>query len=161
MEDFTMKILLAVDGSPCSEFALIEVARRPWPTGSEVKVISVVDTPNVLAVEPWAVPPTYFEDVMKDVREAARVPVERAVTKLRAGEDKTLKVTSEIIEGSPKREILDEAERWGADLIVVGSHGYGALNRFLLGSVSQAVALHAKCSVEIVRSPEACESEKK
>jgi nucleotide-binding universal stress UspA family protein len=47
--------------------------------------------------------------------------------------------------------ILDEAERWGADLIVVGSHGYRAWERFLLGSVSQAVVSHAKCSVEVVR----------
>lgn len=149
-----MKILLAIDGSPCSEAAVAEVSRRPWPASSEVKVLSVIETPGALAVEPWTVPPTYFEDVMKEVREAARGPVEGAVSKLRAGEDKSLKVTSEIIEGSPKRVILDEAERWGADLIVVGSHGYGALNRFLLGSVSQAVALHAKCSVEIVRQTE-------
>jgi nucleotide-binding universal stress UspA family protein len=47
--------------------------------------------------------------------------------------------------------ILDEAESWGADLIVVGSHGYRAWERFLLGSVSQSVVSHAKCSVEVVR----------
>jgi len=47
--------------------------------------------------------------------------------------------------------ILDEAESWGADLIVLGSHGYNAWKRFLLGSVSQAVVSHAKCSVEVVR----------
>ncbi len=47
--------------------------------------------------------------------------------------------------------ILEEAENLETDLIIVGSHGYGAVKRFLLGSVSQAVALHAKCSVEIVR----------
>ena len=47
--------------------------------------------------------------------------------------------------------ILDEAESWGADLIVLVSHGYGPLKRFLLGSVSQAVVSHAKCSVEVVR----------
>ena len=51
--------------------------------------------------------------------------------------------------------ILDEAQRWGADLIVVGSHGYRAWERFLLGSVSQMVVSHAKCSVEVVRCPEA------
>ena len=48
--------------------------------------------------------------------------------------------------------IMQEAEKFNADLIVVGSHGGGAIERFLLGSVSQAVALHAKCSVEIVRN---------
>jgi nucleotide-binding universal stress UspA family protein len=47
--------------------------------------------------------------------------------------------------------ILEEAERWDADLIVLGSHGYGLWQRFLLGSVSQAVVSHARCSVEVVR----------
>jgi nucleotide-binding universal stress UspA family protein len=51
--------------------------------------------------------------------------------------------------------ILEQSEAFGADLIVVGSHGLGNFERFLLGSVAQAVALHAKCSVEIVRSPKA------
>jgi nucleotide-binding universal stress UspA family protein len=46
---------------------------------------------------------------------------------------------------------LDEAEKWEADLIVVGSHGYQGFKRFLLGSVAQAIASHAHCSVEIAR----------
>ena len=52
---------------------------------------------------------------------------------------------------SPKDAIVEEAERWGADLIVVGSHGYRGPERALLGSVSHAVATQAKCSVEIAR----------
>jgi nucleotide-binding universal stress UspA family protein len=60
-------------------------------------------------------------------------------------------VTSKVLEGDPAEAILEEAERWDADLVVVGSHGYGRLKRRLLGSVSQALALHARCSVEIVR----------
>jgi nucleotide-binding universal stress UspA family protein len=48
--------------------------------------------------------------------------------------------------------ILKEASRWQADLILLGCHGYGNVKRFLLGSVSQAVALHAPCSVQIVRT---------
>lgn len=47
--------------------------------------------------------------------------------------------------------ILEKAEEWDADLIVVGSQGQGALSRLLLGSVSQYLATHAKCSVMIVR----------
>ena len=62
-----------------------------------------------------------------------------------------LPVSTALLEGSPKEAILDEAERWGADLIVVGSHGFGAVKRFLLGSVSHALALYAPCSVAIVR----------
>lgn len=54
--------------------------------------------------------------------------------------------------GTPEEAILDEAEKWDADLIVVGSHGFKGLDRFLLGSVSHDVAIHAPCSVEIVRS---------
>ena len=58
-----------------------------------------------------------------------------------------------VPDGSPKRIIVEEAETWGADLVVVGSHGYRSWERMLLGSVSQAVAAHAECSVEIVRCP--------
>jgi nucleotide-binding universal stress UspA family protein len=63
-----------------------------------------------------------------------------------------LKISSKIIEGPPRQVIVDEAEKWGADLIVMGSRGLGAWNRLLLGSVSSAVVYHAKCSVEIVRT---------
>lgn len=63
----------------------------------------------------------------------------------------------EIVRGHPKHAIIDEAEAWDADLIVVGSHGYRGLTKLWLGSVSQAVASHAKCSVEIVRSRERAE----
>ena len=60
-------------------------------------------------------------------------------------------VKSDAIPGPPRVVILDEAESWGADLIVVGSNGYRAWERFLLGSVSQSIVSHAKCSVEVVR----------
>jgi len=55
-------------------------------------------------------------------------------------------------EKASKPAITEEADRWQADLIVLGSHGYGAWHRFLLGWVSQVVVSHAKCSVEVVRS---------
>ena len=47
--------------------------------------------------------------------------------------------------------IVDEAKDWPADLIVVGSHGYSGVKRWLLGSVAQSVVSHAPCSVEVVR----------
>lgn len=60
--------------------------------------------------------------------------------------------TAVIPSAGPKEHILNEAIGWGADLIVVGSHGRRASSRLLLGSVSEAVALHADCSVEIIRA---------
>jgi nucleotide-binding universal stress UspA family protein len=57
-----------------------------------------------------------------------------------------------VLSGSPGATIVDEAERWKADLIVLGSHGFGPLRRCVLGSVSLAVVLHAHCSVQVARS---------
>ena len=65
--------------------------------------------------------------------------------------DKSLKISHEIIGGPPGQVIVEEAETWGADLIVMGSRGLGVWNRLLPGSVSSAVIHHAKCSVEVVR----------
>jgi len=62
-----------------------------------------------------------------------------------------LTVSSVIKEGDPKHVLLDEAERWGADCIFVGARGLSRVERFLLGSVSAAVAARAHCSVEVVR----------
>lgn len=150
-----MKILLAVDGSTCSEAAVDEIVRRPWPPQSEVKVITAAETPVMVGTEPWAVPPEYYEQLEKSVREAAKSVIESTLLKLKTTEDKTLKISSEIIPGPPKQVIVEEAERWAADLIVMGSRGLGAWSRLLLGSVSSAVVHHAKCSVEIVRQPQA------
>ncbi len=154
-----MRILLAVDGSAYSDAAIEEVVRRPWPPQSEVKVITAVETPIMVGMEPWAASPEYFEIVEKSVREAGKACVERALLKLKTIESKTLKISSEIIQGSPRQAIVEEAEHWGADLIVIGSRGLGAWNRLLLGSVSSAVVHHAKCSVEIVRKHQAKEPE--
>ena len=147
-----MKILLAIDGSACSHAAVDEVARRPWPDGSTVKVLTALEiAPLPITPEAWALPPNYFEELDEALRQQGQNVVSSAIQKLKA--NKTLSVDAVLAPGSPRAVILDEAESWGADLIVLGSHGYGAWQRFLLGSVSQAVVSHAKCSVEVVRCP--------
>lgn len=145
-----MKILLATDGSSCSDAAVSEICRRPWPEGTEVRIITVD--------APWTEEllrgrsSSMFDEMNKQLRAEAwqRLNDAAAVFKRNAP---GLIVTPVFREGHPKDTILDEAERWGADLIVVGSHGYGAIKRLFLGSVSLAVATNAACSVEIVRVP--------
>lgn len=151
-----MKILLAVDGSGCSDAAALEVAGRPWPAGSEVKVISVVEPPPLMAMpDTWGPPTDYYDALEKSAQGQAASSIEKAMMTLRSRMGQNVPVTGETLRGLPKEAILHEAEKWGADLIVVGSHGYRGLTRLWLGSVSHAVASHAKCSVEIVRCKQA------
>ena len=146
-----MKILLATDGSDCSRAAVDSVARRPWPEGSEVKVFSALELPYMPTTETWVFPDSYFKELEAAGKEQAEYAVNQAVDRLKSVGNGNLKVTTGITTGAAKDVILDEAENWGADLIVLGSHGYSGWQRFLLGSVSNAVATHAHCSVEIVR----------
>ena len=146
-----MKVLLAVDRSAPSRVAAKEVARRPWPPGSEVKVITVVEPQP----RQFSGSDEFAADIHKSAvtaaQEGARALVEEAAATVRGGAGSSLSVTAQVLNGSPVALILEEAETWDADLIVVGSHDYRESVRTLLGSVSQAVAVKARCSVEIVR----------
>jgi nucleotide-binding universal stress UspA family protein len=149
-----MKILLAVDGSEYSDAAVKSVASRPWPTGTIVKVFAAVELPFVPTTETWALPDSYYTELEKAQSEKAQAAIDKSVKILREGQGLVFEIITETHIGQAQSVILDEAEKWGADLIVLGSHGYRGFKRFLLGSVSQAVAAHANCSVEIVRSRE-------
>jgi len=146
-----MKILLATDGSDYSKAAVNSVAERPWPKGSEVRIVSAMETQFAPATEAWVLPGSYYTELERVARERAAAAIKDAAERIESGKASGLEITTKIIGGSAREVILDEAERWDADLIVLGSHGYSAWQRFMLGSVSHAVATHAHCSVEIVR----------
>ena len=146
-----MKILLAIDGSSCSDEAIREIGRRPWPEATEIHVLSAFELPFAPTPEGWSVSAIYLEEMDRLAREHAERVVHRAAKELKDKLGEGVSVEGKAVPGSPRAVILDEAEAWGADLIVVGSHGYRVWERFLLGSVSQSVVSHAKCSVEVVR----------
>jgi nucleotide-binding universal stress UspA family protein len=148
-----MKVLLAVDGSTSSEAAVNAVAMRPWPAGTTIKVFSSIEPVFYPTTDTWVMPESYYEEMEKAGRESAEKAVSKAVDILRKSPISPIEITTEIRDGHAKDAILEEADAWGADLIVVGSHGYRGFKRFMLGSVSHAIATHAKCSVEIVRIP--------
>jgi len=148
-----MKILLAVDGSDCSRAAVEEVARRPWPDGTQIRILSVIEPPPMSPMpDTWGLPADYFEKLQTAATGRADSAIETAAKILEQAGRTNLEISTRTVEGFPKVVIVKEAEDWPADLIVVGSHGYRGLARLWLGSVSHAVASHARCSVEIVRS---------
>ena len=146
-----MKILLAVDGSDHSNAAVDAVAKRPWPEDSVVEIICAIGLPVVAIPEAWAMPNKFYMQQDWAASEQAKLVVKDARHRLKAGRTAELETITKTIVGRAPDVILDEADKWDADLIVLGSHGYRGLEHLLLGSVSQAVAKHAPCSVEIVR----------
>lgn len=146
-----MKVLMATDGSKFSRTA-IEKGCEIIGGGENisVKVISAVATPYMAASEPFAVSADYYRDLQGELMKSAKKNVEEAEAKIRASLPDA-DVTTQVFVGSPDQTIVEEAQNWGADLIVVGSHGYGFWSRALLGSVSNSVLNHAPCSVLVVR----------
>lgn len=147
-----MKILIATDGS---EFSL-EAARKcagliSFDENTKIKIMSVVE--SIASGESFGVSEEYLEIVRKAADSAADAAVQEAkseLLKLLKDRDKEIETFSAL--GSPIESILDEADSWGADLIVLGSHGRGFWGRMLLGSVSNGISHHARCSVLVVRS---------
>lgn len=143
-----MKILLAVDESPPSEEAVNTTGERNWEPGTVVRVLHAVEKFVPPAQELWHDAGGSPERAREQVREQARELTERVAGWLR---EQGLEAEAVVRDGDPRTAIVEEAKAWGADLIIVGSHGYTGLKRMLLGSVSKAVVDHAHCPVEVVR----------
>lgn len=145
-----MRILLAYDGSGPAEAAVDEVLSRPWPPGSEVRLVTVIEPPvgsesgnGEILYAPL------LERVRATLREEAFHRVQKALERFRDRDD--LATSFEIREGTAKHALLDAIQEWGADLVVTGSNGARGLARLFLGSVSHALVTHAACNVEVVR----------
>src|SRR5215471_18542240 len=146
-----MKILLAVDGSEAGSAVVEEAARTPWPEGSVARIVSVAGAP--FPVREWTapLPPGSYEEWERIFEGRSVENTAQAMARFGEIAGAQTEARAKTLKGDPKIAILDEAEHWGADLIIVGTHGYNALERLWLGSVSRAVASHAKCSVQIAR----------
>jgi nucleotide-binding universal stress UspA family protein len=145
-----MRILLAVDGSAYSQIAVEEVARRPWPPSSTVRVLAVTQPYTPPATE-FVIAGATLEDISRQQTEEAERLTSRVAELVKAAD---LSVETGVRRGDPRAVIVAEAEDWGADLIVVGSHGRTGVKRWLLGSVAGAIVSHAPCSVEVIRRRE-------
>lgn len=152
------KLLIADDGSPSAQAALEDLPQAGLPPELEVSVISVADV--------W-LPDQHFGGSTPDQGpvpvsgQKARAQALAAVATARQQAERTTnhlrplfpkwKLTADACADSPAWGIIRKSNEWKADLVVVGSHGRGALERLFLGSVAQKVAVEAPCSVRIAR----------
>ncbi len=151
-----MKVLVAIDSSSDSKEVVEQISHRPWRSGTEIKLIHVVESPlpplpDLMGVGAEASRRTYEEEVASGTK-----LLETMTKTMRSNAEVEISITNEIISASyaqtPPQVIVEEAQRYDADLIVVGSRGMSTWKRFLVGSVSMAVVEHAPCSVEVVRA---------
>jgi nucleotide-binding universal stress UspA family protein len=147
------RIMIGVDGSLEAEHAVREVGMRVWPRGTEVRIVAVDDGKSparISRVLPTAA--AMIRSTNNKALAAARMMAMWAERELSAI---GLQVSVAIEKGDPQRVLIEEARKWNADSIFVGSRKFdGTFERFWLGSVSTALVTKAHCSVEVVRSDE-------
>jgi len=157
-----MRVLIAYDGSKCSDEALNDLERAGLPEKGDALIVSVAEV--------WLPPPNtehekgrdetdeFIDQIVQTHRQKGELLVAEAEAKVQTSRDRVLKslphwnIETLATYGSPAWEILSAASNYKADLIVVGSQGLSAFSRFILGSVSQKVLTEAACSVRVARA---------
>jgi nucleotide-binding universal stress UspA family protein len=143
-----VRVLLAIDGSDCSKTATDLVATLPWTPGTTVRVMRAVE-PFHRELGAWELMATYGnEQDERDAVAAAEADVEATAARLR---EIGIRTEHFVARDRAASAIIADAERRRPDLVVVGSHGYSALDRALLGSVSAEVVDHSPVPVLVAR----------
>ena len=145
------QILVAVDGSAMSNAALKEAIELARERQAKVRIVHVVDSPYAYPDVLYGQFAADLEVVRNAWREAGQKVLDQAVA---AARDGGVDSESALLESDSKRlstVIVEEAQRWGADLIVVGTQGRRGLEGIWLGSVAEGVARTAPVSVLMVR----------
>jgi nucleotide-binding universal stress UspA family protein len=151
--DSPLRLLIGVDNSSNSNTAVEAVYRRQWPAGTEVRLLTIVDTVMAVANDPNQPAEMRWIGVADEHNwDQVRNIFQPSADKLRSvGLDAAVMIRR----GNPKDEIVEEAESWGAHCVFVGAKGMRGIDRLLLGSVSSAVSARAHCSVEVIREASA------
>jgi len=143
-----MKIVHPTDFSDCAERARALAVQLARALGAELILLHVaVEAPLFREGLTRAHEIEHFFD---EQREWARRTLEERAAETRGHGVPTV---TRVVTGAPDREIVETAKREGAELIVMGTHGRRALERFFLGSVADRVIRAAPCAVVTRREP--------
>lgn len=139
------RILVGLDGSPSERDVLATAVKLATSLGGKLVLFRAVTLPTELPPRALALPP---DDVAALLGEDARQHLEALAHDVAPA----ILERTEVATGVPWRAVCDAAARDRADLVVVGSHGYGGIDR-LIGTTAAKIVNHAPCSVLVARSP--------
>jgi nucleotide-binding universal stress UspA family protein len=148
-----LRILVGVDETPASEVVVAALAARHFPPQTQVKLVTATGvfeyfSSDILGSSVAVVPSDTIDELRRTAAEAATAVQEKL---LAAYPDWKVTLSREVIEGDPKSVLLDIAEKWPADAIMLGTRDLSGAERFFIGSVSSAIVAHAPCTVEVIR----------
>ena len=147
-----MRILLATDGSESALVGCDLAASTPWPDGSTIRVVAVIERPVGIIPTPWLAPgPGNLGELYDEIVRSITTSLEATERILRRP---GITVESVRHEGRAASVIVDEARAFAADLVIVGSRGHGPIATMLIGSTSSEIVDHATCPVLVARRSE-------
>lgn len=148
------RILLATDGSPTSQQALLETVKLARE-GATIKVVTVIINPMASIPSPYGVD---YVGMLRDAAvESGRAALEKSVQQLKekgVNAEGCLIDLSETVGTRIASALLAEANEWPADLVVIGTHGYSGVKRFFLGSVAEELIRSSNIPVLLVHGKE-------
>jgi nucleotide-binding universal stress UspA family protein len=143
------KILFPTDGSDTSKKGLTYVKNLALKFGSEVVVLYVYEF-NLL-IGGFEINPTSIVELEQNLQKRGEEILDEAKKEL---EDMGVTSSTAMLEGEPGTEIVKYLEDNDFDLLVIGSHGTGAVKSFLIGSTSNYIIHHTKCPTLIIQKDE-------
>jgi nucleotide-binding universal stress UspA family protein len=144
-----VRIMLAYDGAPCSDAAFAAILSRSWPQRSTLRIVACVE-PVISSAYSYS---GYGVDrVMAEVEDERKLWLGEKLAHLKAQAASSFdQITTSVVVGMARELLLQEAETEQADVIFMGAHGRTGVDSWLIGSVSQSIATHARCTVEVVK----------
>lgn len=144
------KVLFTTDGSKFAEESIPQAADLAKQCGAELEVLTVIENP-VFYGTPEATAlydAEFYRSLAGELEKLAQGAVDRAVA---LAKGRGMSAVGKVRRGSPADEVVAEAKEWGADVVVLSTHGRTGLGRLFLGSVANAVVHHAPCPVLLHR----------
>ena len=146
------RILVPIDGSTTSNKGLDEAIQLARLTGAKLRLVHIVDTLSfATGFEPYTV---YAGDVIPRMKEAGQQILDEGQRRVA---EQGVAVDTLLFDSLANRvsdTVIEQAKAWGADLIVLGTHGRRGVGRLLLGSDAEQIARMASIPVLLVRAPQ-------